>query len=414
MPNFQYTAIDQQGREKSGSIDASDKEDAIDKIINMGLMPSDIKGDKAAAGKKAKSKKSSGKKGFSFGSPIKHEQLTTFTRQLATLLQAGLPLLRSIEVMGRQERNPAFKEILVSIADSVKSGTSFSDSLAMFPKIFDRLYINMIKAGEAGGVLDTVLSRLASFMEKSVKTKKKIQSAMIYPAVVLSVAVLIVVMLMIVVVPKFQGIFKDMLKGAPLPLPTQIVINISDFIKGNFFVFAGMIALVVFAFILFKRTAFGTRFLNKLAITIPKLGDLNRMGNISRFSRTFGTLLSSGVPILQSLNITREILSNYFYSKAVGAIHDAVRDGEPLAAPMERESVFPTMVTSMIEIGEETGQLAEMLNRVADNYDEDVDNAVAGLTSIIEPVMIVFLAVVVGFIVIALFLPIVGIIENLS
>lgn len=412
MPNFQYTAIDQQGREKSGTLDAADREDGIDKIIAQGLMPSDVKGEKGA--KKTQKKKSGKKGGFSFGSPIKHESLTTFTRQLATLLQAGLPLLRSLEVMARQERNPAFKDILDNISDGVKSGTSFSDSLAQYPKIFDRLYINMIKAGEAGGVLDTVLSRLASFMEKSVKTKKKIQSAMIYPAVVLTVAVLIVVLLMIVVVPKFQGIFQDMLKGAPLPLPTQIVINISDFIKGNFIAFAGIIALIVFGFILFKRTAIGNRILNKLAISLPKLGDLNRMGNISRFSRTFGTLLSSGVPILQALNITREILGNLFYAKAVSNIHDAVRDGESLAAPMERETVFPTMVTSMIEIGEETGQLAEMLNRVADNYDEDVDNAVAGLTSIIEPVMIVFLAVVVGFIVIALFLPIVGIIENLS
>jgi type IV pilus assembly protein PilC len=411
MPNFQYKAIDQQGREKSGSLDANQKEDAIDNILQLGLMPTSVKGEKGA---KTKKKKGNKKGGFSFGSPIKHEALTTFTRQLATLLQAGLPLLRSLEVMARQERNPAFKEILTTISDGVKSGTSFSDSLAQYPKIFDRLYINMIKAGEAGGVLDTVLSRLASFMEKSVKTKKKIQSAMIYPAVVLTVAVLIVVLLMIVVVPKFQGIFQDMLKGAPLPLPTQIVINISDFITNNFLLFVGSLALIVFGFIIFKRTAFGNKLLHKFAISIPKLGDLNRMGNISRFSRTFGTLLSSGVPILQALTITREILSNLFYVKAVGNIHDGVRDGEALAVPMERESVFPTMVTSMIEIGEETGQLSEMLNRVADNYDEDVDNAVAGLTSVIEPIMIVFLAVVVGFIVIALFLPIVGIIENLS
>ena len=272
----------------------------------------------------------------------------------------------------------------------------------------------MVKAGEAGGVLELVLSRLAGFKEKAMKTKKKVKSAMVYPFVVVGVAVSIVIMLMVVVVPKFQGIFDDMLGGAALPWPTQLVINISDFLQEQIL---ASILIVVSTFVLFRlflKSPFGSRVYNGLAINLPKVGDLVRKVNIGRITRTFGTLLSSGVPILQALNITKDITGNYYYSKALERVHDKVRDGEPLSAPMELESVFPNMVTSMVDVGEETGELDKMLNRIADNYDEDVDNAVAGITSIIEPIMIVFLALAVGFIVIALFLPIVEIIKQLT
>ncbi len=421
MPKFTYTAIDQNGKQKTSSINAGSEEEARSKLNSMGLMPTTVVegdgngADSATANKPAKvkkKKKSSG--GFSFGKAVKQAELTTFTRQLATLLEAGLPLLRALEVMTRQERNERFKAVMEQIGDQVKSGNSFSDGLAQHPKVFDRLYVNMIKAGEAGGVLEVVLSRLAGFMEKAEKTKKKVQAAMVYPVVVVSVAVAIVALLMVVVVPKFQSIFEDMLEGKALPAPTQLVINISNFVKDNIILSIILIVLFIFGFKFLGKTTLGAKAFNWSSINFPKVGDLVRKVNIARITRTFGTLLSSGVPILQAINITKDITGNTFFSTALTRVHDSVRDGEPLAKQMDRENVFPNMVTSMIDVGEETGDLATMLNRVADNYDEDVDNAVAGITSIIEPIMIVFLAVVVGFIVIALFLPIVEIIKQLS
>ncbi len=416
MAKFKYTAIDQNGKQKTGSVDAESQDHASTKVSGMGLMPTNIS---AASGgafarpkKAAKAKSKSG--GMTFGRGIKPEELTTFTRQLATLLQAGLPLLRALEVMIRQEKNLRFKGCLEQIADQVKSGNTFSDGLLQHPKIFDRLFVNMIKAGEAGGVLDVVLSRLAGFMEKAQRTKKKVKSAMVYPIVVVGVAVSIVVLLMVVVVPKFQTIFDDMLDGAALPGPTQLVVGISNFLRDNILISMGLMVAVFFAVKFLLRTELGSKGFNWFAINLPKIGDLVTKVNIARITRTFGTLLSSGVPILQAITITKDITGNIFYMNALSRIHDSVRDGESLSAPMAREKVFPDMVTSMVDVGEETGELSEMLNRVADNYDEDVDNAVAGITSIIEPVMIVFLAVVVGFIVIALFLPIVKIIEQLT
>jgi type IV pilus assembly protein PilC len=416
MAKFKYTAIDQNGKQKAGSIDAASQDEASSKVSAMGLMPTNItEATGAASAKSKKATKAKGKSaGFSFGSVVKPEELTTFTRQLATLLQAGLPLLRALEVMIRQEKNLRFKVSLEQIADQVKSGNTFSDGLLQHPKVFDRLYVNMIKAGEAGGVLDVVLSRLAGFMEKAQRTKKKVKSAMVYPIVVVGVAVSIVVLLMVVVVPKFQTIFDDMLDGAALPGSTQLVVGISNFLKENIIISMGLIVALVFAVKFLLRTEIGSKGFNWCAINFPKIGDLVTKVNIARITRTFGTLLSSGVPILQAITITKDITGNVFYTNALTRIHDAVRDGESLSAPMARESVFPDMVTSMVDVGEETGELSDMLNRVADNYDEDVDNAVAGITSIIEPVMIVFLAVVVGFIVIALFLPIVEIIKQLT
>lgn len=416
MAKFKYTAIDANGKQKTGTVEASDQDDANSKLTASGLMPTKVaeaggqSATKAAGAKKAKG----GKKGMSFGKVLKAEELTTFTRQLATLLDAGLPLLRALEVMIRQEKNLRFKDVLDQIAGQVKSGNSFSDGLSQHPKIFDRLYINMVRAGEAGGVLDVVLSRLAGFMEKAQKTKNKVKAAMVYPIVVVGVAVSIVALLMVVVVPKFEAIFEDMLDGAALPGPTQLVVGFSNFMRDNILISIGLIVGAVVAFKFFAKTPIGSKVFNWLSINLPKVGDLVRKVNIARITRTFGTLLSSGVPILQSITITKDITGNKFYENALTRIHDAVRDGESLSKPMEREKVFPNMVTSMVDVGEETGELAEMLNRVADNYDEDVDNAVAGITSIIEPVMIVFLAVVVGFIVIALFLPIVEIIQQLT
>lgn len=415
MPKFKYTAIDQNGKQKTGFINAASQDAANSTVNAMGLMPTEIAQVSAAARPdKATKARTKFTAGFSFGKVIKAEELTTFTRQLATLLQAGLPLLRALEVMIRQERNLRFKGSLEQIAEQVKSGNTFSDGLLQHPKIFDRLYINMIRAGEAGGVLDVVLARLAGFMEKAQRTKNKVKAAMVYPIVVVGVAVSIVALLMVVVVPKFQSIFDDMLGGAALPGPTLLVVGISNFLRDNILISLGLMVALFFAIKFALRTQVGSKSFNWCAISLPKIGDLVSKVNIARITRTFGTLLSSGVPILQAITITKDITGNVFYINALSRIHDRVRDGESLSAPMGREIIFPDMVTSMVDVGEETGQLSEMLNRIADNYDEDVDNAVAGITSIIEPVMIVFLAVVVGFIVIALFLPIVAIIKELT
>ena len=417
MAKFKYTEIDANGKQKTGTVEAASQDEASSKLSASGLMPTKITGAGGGFTAKAAPKKG-GKKskrsGGGFGKVIKGEELTTFTRQLATLLDAGLPLLRGLEVMIRQEKNVRFQAVLEQISDQVKSGNSFSDGLAQHPKIFDRLFVNMVRAGEAGGVLDVVLARLAGFMEKALKTKKKVKAAMVYPIVVVGVAVSIVALLMVVVVPKFETIFEDMLEGAALPGPTQLVVGVSNFMSGNILWTIIILVTGFFALKFFMNTPVGSKMFNWLSINTPKVGDLVRKVNIARITRTFGTLLSSGVPILQSITITKDITGNKFYENALTRIHDSVRDGESLAAPMSRETVFPNMVTSMVDVGEETGELAEMLNRVADNYDEDVDNAVAGITSIIEPVMIVFLAVVVGFIVIALFLPIVEIIKQLT
>ncbi len=414
MAKFRYSAIDANGKEKSGKIDAANEAEANAKLTSMGLMVNKLIADGGGkkAGGKAPSKGKGG--GFSFGKVVNQEELTVFTRQLATLLQAGLPLLRSLEVMIRQEKKPAFKNVLSQIADNVRSGNNFSDGLAQHPKVFDRLFVNMVRAGEAGGVLDVVLSRLARFQEKALKTKKKVKSAMIYPIVVITVAVAIVVGLMIGVVPRFQQIFQDMLGGAQLPALTRWVIGFSEFIQNNIIITVGIVIAIFIGFKVALNTAGGRRAWDWLGLHTPKLGDLLGKAAIARFARTFGTLLSSGVPILQSLQITKEIIGNSVIEQALDKVHDRVRDGEPLATPLEQQRVFPTMVTSMIDVGEETGELAEMLNRIADNYDEDVDNAVSSLTSIIEPIMIVVLAVIVGVIVIALFLPIIGIIQQLS
>ncbi len=349
-----------------------------------------------------------------FGKAINAKGAAVFTRQLATLVKAGMPILRSLEVLSRQEKRPAFKAALDSIADTIRSGGNFSDGLAANEHVFDRLYINMVKAGEAGGVLDTVLERLSVFMEKAQKIMGKVKSAMIYPVIIVSVATAIVSVLMIFVVPKFQEIFTGLLKGQPLPWLTQMLLDVSNFLKDHYLMAIGGLVAAYFAFKLFSKTKIGRKIIDWSLIHMPVVGDLFLKAAIGRFTRTFGTLLASGVPILQALTITRDTSGNVHIANAINVVHDRVKEGDNVAKPLESTHIFPGMVTSMIEVGEETGALPDMLTRIADTYDEEVDNAVAGLTSIIEPIMIVFMAVMVGTIVIALFLPLVSIIQHLS
>lgn len=350
----------------------------------------------------------------SFGKEINTKGAAVFTRQLSTLVKAGMPILRSLEVLGRQEKRPAFKQTIEHIAETIRGGGDFSDGLAAHERVFDRLYVNMIKAGEAGGVLGTVLERLSVFMEKAEKIKGKVKSAMIYPIIIVSVAMAIVSVLMIFVVPKFEEIFTGLLKGQPLPWLTQMLLNISNFLKDHYLTAIGGLVATYFAFKFFAGTKLGRKIIDWCLIHMPVVGDLFLKAAIGRFTRTFGTLLASGVPILQALMITRDTSGNVHIANALTVVHDRVKEGDNVAKPLESTRIFPGMVTSMIEVGEETGALADMLTRIADTYDEEVDNAVAGLTSIIEPIMIVFMAVMVGTIVIALFLPLVSIIQHLS
>lgn len=354
------------------------------------------------------------RRSLSFGRPVNEKGLTVFTRQLATLVKAGMPMMRGLEVLARQEKRPAFRQVIEDLADTIRSGGNFSDGLSAHPKTFDRLYVNMVRAGEAGGVMDTVLDRLSVFMEKAVKIRSKVTAAMVYPSIISVVAGGIMTVLMVFVVPKFQEVFFTMLKGKPLPWLTSVVVAVANVMRENLLGVILTLSVGGTAFWLFKRSRFGTRVLHWIVLRVPVLGDLLLKAAIARFTRTFGTLLASGVPILQALTITRETSGNVHISDAINVVHDRVKEGDNVAKPLEATKIFPGMVTSMIEVGEETGALPDMLTRIADNYDEEVDNAVAALTSIIEPVMIVFMAVGVGIIVIAMFLPMIELIKSLS
>jgi type IV pilus assembly protein PilC len=343
---------------------------------------------------------------------VKPKVLTTFTRQLATLVDAGLPLLRGLRVLEKQERNAALKRILAELATSIEGGSTFSEALAQHPKVFNKLFVNMVKAGELGGVLEVVLKRLAEFSEKAQKIKGKVKAAMFYPIAVLIVAVGIMVLLLTFVVPKFRDVFGGM--GITLPGFTVFVLNVSDLVKNNILGTLGAFAVVFVLFKLFTKTKFGRHVWDKVKLKLPPTGQVVTKVSISRFTRTLGTLVSSGVPILQALTIVKETAGNVIIANAVAMVHESVKEGETITAPLEASRVFPPMVISMVDVGEQTGALPEMLLKIADNYDEEVDNAVSAMTSLLEPIMIVFLAVIVGSIVIAMFLPLIAMITNLS
>jgi len=350
---------------------------------------------------------------------VKPKTLMVFTRQLATLIDAGLPLLRSLTVLGKQEPNPALKSTISSLADSVQGGSTFSESLAQHPKIFNKLYVNMVKAGELGGVLEVVLNRLAEYQEKAHKLKNKIVSAMVYPAIVMFIAVAILIFLMVFIVPKFKEMFNE--NDSELPLISQIVFGFSEFCISTSIAFIpNVVWLFVLGFLVYiglgalGKTKGGREMIDKLKLHLPVFGDLQRKSAVSRFARTLGTLVTSGVPILQALNITRDTAGNVVISNAISKVHEAVKEGESIVTPLTASGVFPNMLISMVDVGEETGQLPEMLLKVADVYDDEVDNAVTALTSILEPIMIVFLALVVGAVVFALFLPLIKMIQSMS
>jgi type IV pilus assembly protein PilC len=428
MPKYDYVALDQKGKETKGTVEAASQNEAIGRVKDMQLFPTKIvETEKVQEKKAAKKQKSRAKAGGrrsgglsmeinikipGLGGKVKPKVLTTFTRQLATLVDAGLPLLRGLRVLEKQERNGTLRRILGELALAIEGGSTFSEALAQHPKVFNRLFVNMVKAGELGGVLEVVLKRLAEFSEKAQKIKGKVKSALFYPVAVLVVAVGILGLLLVFVIPRFKDVFAGM--GVKLPGFTVFVLSVSDAVKNHYLQTLGGVAVFVVLFLLAIKTKIGRLVWDKFKLKVPPFGVVVSKVAISRFTRTLGTLVSSGVPILQALTIVKETAGNVIISNAINGVHESVKEGETITSPLEASGVFPPMVVSMVDVGEQTGALPEMLLRIADNYDEEVDNAVASMTSLLEPIMIVLLAGIVGSIVVAMFLPLIAMIQNLS
>ena len=413
MPRFHYTAIDQSGHERGGVLEAPTAALAAAQVKQTGLFPTRLAAEDAA-GPPASVSTGRRRRPLVFGRPVSARGLGEFTRQLGTLVQAGLPLLRSLQVLGRQERQPAFRQIIGELGEDLAAGDTFSAALARHPRVFEKLYVGMVRAGEAGGRMEVVLLQLARFMEKAERIRRRILAALYYPAAVMTVTVLIVAGLMLFVVPKFRMIFQEQLRGAPLPGLTQAVMTASDFAGANFPWIALALGGAFVTQAAVRTTARGQWWVSALLLGAPLVGELVRRTAVARFARTLGTLMANGVPILQALQIARDTCGNAVLAAALTTVHDRVQGGSAVAAALAETKRFPDMLVSMVAVGEETGALAEMLGRVADTYDEEVDTAVGGLTALLEPLMIVFLALTVGTIVIALFLPIVRIIQTMS
>lgn len=406
MPKFRYTAIDKQGKELKGLSEAASVQAALEGIREKGFFPVKV----VPAGKN----KFFISIAFAGRARVKRKTLTVATRQLATLLGAGLPLVRALKIIEQQQSSGPWKKTLIGLIEAVEAGSSFSDALGRYPNIFSRLYISMVRAGESAGVLDVVLARLAEYFEKSQKLRGKVISALIYPCLVLGFALIIVAGLMIFVVPKFAEMFADM--GVPLPYITTLLISISRYMLTLKFwlVLIGIIVVINLLFKYISKFRQCRYILDRIKIKLPVIGKLIQKIVISRFARTLGTLVSSGVPILQALTNVKEAVDNEVVGHGLEVVHDSVKEGESIVEPLKQCAVFDSVVINMVGIGEETGRLDEMLIRVADTYDGEVDLIVAGITSILEPVLIIALAVIIGFIVISLFLPLISLLTSLT
>jgi len=338
---------------------------------------------------------------------VKPKQITTFTRQLATLQEAGLPLVRSLRLLHEQETSGNFKAVLADMMQAIESGNSFSEAVAQHPRVFDQLFLNMMKAGELAGALELSLKRLADFREKAARIRGKVKAAMFYPAAVLSVAAGVLALMLLYVVPQFKQVLSGLNNGQPLPAFTRFVIGLSETAQHSFLRVAGVVILLLAVFKAVIATRRGRLWFDGFKLRMPVLGPVFRKLAIARFTRTLGTLITSGVPILQALNIIKEATGNAVVGRLVGRVHDNVEQGESITGPLRESKIFPAMVVGMVDVGEQTGAMPEMLNKIADNYDEEVDNAVSAMTSLLEPILIVVLGVIVGCIVVALFIPII-------
>ena len=391
MPAFTYTARALNGDLRTATIEAPTRDDVVAQLRKQRLNV--VKIDETAVAKKKKA-----------GGKIKMRDIVIFTRQFSTMINAGLPLVQALDILAKQSENPALKDVTNAVVFDVESGHTVADALGKHPKAFSELYVNMVAAGEAGGILDTILMRLATFMEKNDALVRKVKGAMIYPAVISSVAAIAICVLLIFVIPVFEKMFASV--GLPLPLPTRVVIQMSKFLTGYWW----LVGAIGFGLVTFLKryyaTSSGKLAIDKLMLKMPVLGDVLRKSAVSRFTRTLGTLIGSGVSILDGLEITAKTAGNRVISDAIMESRTSIAGGETIAAPLQKSAVFPPMVISMIAVGEQTGGLDEMLSKIADFYDEEVDAAVSNLLSLMEPVMIVFLGVVVGGMVVAMYLPI--------
>lgn len=353
---------------------------------------------------KVKSITPKGKEITLFESGPKAKDVVIFTRQFATMISAGLPLVQCLSILGNSVDNKSFARILLDIKSKVETGETFADALRKHPKVFDQLFTNMIEAGEVGGILDKILERLADYMEKAMALKARVKSAMVYPAIIMTVAIAVVIFLLVFVIPMFGKMFEG--AGAALPWPTQVVLNASDFVIGYWYVVFLIPPALIGTFIYIRKTDKGLEVTDRLFIKLPVLGVLIQKVAVAKFTRTMGTLIASGVPIIEGLNITAKTAGQKVIEGAVLSIIDDIKQGKGLAEPLKEQGVFPSMVVQMIEVGEQTGALDAMMNKIADFYDQEVDTAVEGLTSMLEPMLMVFLGVVVGFVVIAMYMPI--------
>jgi type IV pilus assembly protein PilC len=413
MPTYKFEALDASGNEIKDSIEAASEEEAQAKVKSRGYFVTKLAvvttSGKAAKGKKKKTGKS--RKTFTIGR-VKQKMLVTFTRQFSTLIDAGLPVLRSLRILERQMKPSVLKNALIDIVDDVESGSSLSDAMAKQPKCFNKLYVNMVKAGEAGGALEVILQRLADFLEKAQSLKGKIIGAMVYPAVVIAVAVGILTFIMVAIIPKFKKIFDEF--GMTLPWATQKLIAISNWMSVYWWTIPLFPMGLYLLAKLLRLTRWGNYALDRALLWIPIIGELVEKTIVARTMRTLGTLVSSGVPILEALTIVKETSNNAVFERMFQRVFESVREGDTIADPMRESRLVDDMVVNMIEVGEETGDLDTMLYKIADFYDEWVDNLVKSLLSLLEPIMIVFLGFTIGAIVISLFLPLIKLLEGLS
>lgn len=411
MPVFQYEAMDGRGQEVRSELEAASQEEAITKIRALGHFPTQVrvKGRRAtvaAAGPKRKGKT------FTFGR-VGNKQLTQFTRQMSTLQDAGLPILRSLRILEGQTKPGVLKNALQDIVEDVEAGSTLSEAMEKHPKAFDRLYVHTVRAGEAGGVLDQIMRKLAEFMEKSVALRRRVIGAMVYPVMVIGVAVFILVAIMLFIVPKFREIF-DKFNIPNMPTPTVVLITVSNLVGHYWYLIPGIPVVLWIILKAIKATVGGRYAIDWILMKTPIVGSIVNRQAIARFARTLGTLIASGVPILEALNITRETVGNAVVSRALGQVHDSIREGESIAGPLRQSGVVDPIVINMVDVGEETGELDKMLTKVADTYDEEVDHLVGSLVSALEPIMIIFLGGTIGFIVISLFLPLVKLIQEVG
>ena len=415
MPVFQYSALDSQGVEIKDEIEALSQKEAISKIRNMGYFPTKVA--TRGAAKKAGAKAGAApKKRRGAGGKVKVKAVTQFARQLSTLQDAGLPILRSLRILEEQQRSGTLKRVIGYVADDIEGGSTLSEAMGRHPRTFDRLLVSMVAAGETGGVLDLILARVADFMEKAQKLKSRVKSAMIYPIVVLSAAFLILLGLMLFVVPNFKDALTEMTEGAQLPKITRVVLGISNWIalQYGWAVLLGVPFAIILLLRLIRQFRPGRYVLDSIKLRIPVMGQISSKTSVTRWTRTLGTLISAGVPILDAINVTRETAGNEVFAKMLGNVHNSIRQGDTFAGPLRQSKTVDLIVSNMVAVGEETGDLDKMLLKVADNYDEQVDVLVASLMSMLEPIMIVVLGTMVMTIVLAIFAPMIQIITSLS